>query len=253
MGRGGGKCWWTWEKNLGLVWCCARLFFLFFLSSGGEGSRKYGCLIPCVVQWLCGVWQQYECLIPFVVWWQWHGILLPLYGGMHSPNLSLPLPRLQHHWNLPWYCNSSKQILVWDSLTETVSLPSVMPFVLKCASLCTEEVGSRRQVLAAMLAGKKWTHRPLQGKGAGLAARALVFCPFTGPFSSLCFQNAHVNSWPASRQVLMGSWQHLPALSSQRTVPQTLVPDALTATADTWRQSLMVSVGRICSVPAVRV
>ena len=75
--------------------------FFFFLSSGGEGSRKYGCLIPCVVQWLCGVWQQYECLIPFVVWWQWHGILLPLYGGMHSPNLSLPLPSLQHHWNLP--------------------------------------------------------------------------------------------------------------------------------------------------------
>ncbi|XP_070200329.1 homeodomain-interacting protein kinase 2-like isoform X3 [Littorina saxatilis] len=53
--------------------------------------------------------------------------------------------------------------------------------------------------------------------------------------------NAHVNSWPASRQVLMGSWQHLPTLTSQRAVPQTLVPDALTATADNWRQSLMNS------------
>ncbi|KAK7480389.1 hypothetical protein BaRGS_00028308, partial [Batillaria attramentaria] len=53
--------------------------------------------------------------------------------------------------------------------------------------------------------------------------------------------NAHVNSWPSSRQVLMGSWQHLPGLSTQRSVPQTLVPDALaSATADSWRQSIMV-------------
>lgn len=57
----------------------------------------------------------------------------------------------------------------------------------------------------------------------------------------LCYviQNGHVNSWPTSRQVLMGSWQHLPGLSTQRSMPQTLVPDALAA-ADSWRQSIMV-------------
>lgn len=41
--------------------------------------------------------------------------------------------------------------------------------------------------------------------------------------------------------MLMGSWQHLPTLSTQRTVAQTLVPDALaSAAADSWRQSIMV-------------
>ncbi|XP_076472026.1 uncharacterized protein LOC143301539 isoform X2 [Babylonia areolata] len=58
----------------------------------------------------------------------------------------------------------------------------------------------------------------------------------------LISQNAHVNSWPASRQVLMGPWPPVPALTSQRTVTQTLVPpDTLTASADTWRSSLMSS------------
>ena len=84
-------------------------------------------------------------------------------------------------------------------------------------------------------------------------APAFFGFPVTVSVFPLCFQNAHVNSWPASRQVLMGSWQHLPALSSQRTVPQTLVPDALTATADTWRQSLMVSGGKAWSGPPLGV
>ena len=53
----------------------------------------------------------------------------------------------------------------------------------------------------------------------------------------------------------MGAWPH--ALSSQRTVAQTLVPpDSLTASADAWPSSVMVCIalcvcsnrGRVCMV-----
>ncbi|XP_041365885.1 homeodomain-interacting protein kinase 2-like isoform X2 [Gigantopelta aegis] len=52
--------------------------------------------------------------------------------------------------------------------------------------------------------------------------------------------NATVNSWPSSRQVLMGSWQQIPGLTSQHAVPQ-VIPETLAP--DNWRQSIMVGDG----------
>ncbi|XP_067654332.1 homeodomain-interacting protein kinase 2-like isoform X1 [Haliotis asinina] len=49
--------------------------------------------------------------------------------------------------------------------------------------------------------------------------------------------NAQMNSWPPSRQVLMGSWHQVPSLGSQRAVQQ-VIPDTLAP--DNWRQSIMV-------------
>ncbi|XP_050410933.1 homeodomain-interacting protein kinase 2 isoform X1 [Patella vulgata] len=54
----------------------------------------------------------------------------------------------------------------------------------------------------------------------------------------LFMTNPPINSWPASRQVLMGSWPQLPGISTQRSVQQVL-PDTLTA-GESWRQSIMV-------------
>ncbi|KAK3611033.1 hypothetical protein CHS0354_022001 [Potamilus streckersoni] len=60
----------------------------------------------------------------------------------------------------------------------------------------------------------------------------------------LITQNAPMNSWPAGQQVLVGSWQQIPGLATQRSAqPTMLPPDALpppSSLADNWRQSIVL-------------
>lgn len=56
------------------------------------------------------------------------------------------------------------------------------------------------------------------------------------------FQNAG-NAWPGTQQVLVGSWQQIPGIPTQRAVQQPLLTDTLAASQalqDSWRQSLVL-------------
>ncbi|XP_061166876.1 homeodomain-interacting protein kinase 2-like isoform X2 [Saccostrea echinata] len=51
------------------------------------------------------------------------------------------------------------------------------------------------------------------------------------------------NTWPGTQQVLVGSWQQIPGIATQRAVQQPLLTDTLAASQalqDTWRQSLVL-------------
>ena len=54
-------------------------------------------------------------------------------------------------------------------------------------------------------------------------------------------QNAG-NTWPGTQQVLVGSWQQIPGLPTQRAVQQPLLTDTLASQAlqDSWRQTLVL-------------
>lgn len=58
----------------------------------------------------------------------------------------------------------------------------------------------------------------------------------------LIAQNAG-NAWPGTQQVLVGSWQQIPGIPTQRAVQQPLLTDTLAASQalqDSWRQSLVL-------------
>ncbi|KAL5006844.1 hypothetical protein ScPMuIL_015650 [Solemya velum] len=58
----------------------------------------------------------------------------------------------------------------------------------------------------------------------------------------LITQNAPLNSWPTGQQVLVGPWQQIPGLGSQRPVQQPVLADSLAthALSDNWRQSIVL-------------